>query len=52
MRKTLLQNRQDVPQIEERTPVYVPKIPKNVYESILNGLNLLNLLTPLKMALG
>jgi hypothetical protein len=30
---------------EDRTPIYVPKIPKNVWESFLNSLNLLNLLT-------
>ncbi len=30
---------------EDRTPIYVPKIPKNVWESFLNSLNLLNILT-------
>lgn len=34
---------------EDRTPIYVPKIPKNVYETILNGFNLFNLLTLFKL---
>ena len=38
-----------VDQAQDRTPIYVQKIPKNVYESILNGLNLFNLLTLLKL---
>jgi hypothetical protein len=38
-----------VDQAEDRTRIYLKKIPKNVYESILNGLNLFNLLTLLKL---
>ena len=38
-----------VDQAQDRTPIYVQKIPKNVYETILNGLNLFNLLTLLKL---
>ena len=40
-----------VDQAQDRTPVYVKKIPKNVYETMLNGLNLFNLLTLLSLAL-
>ena len=39
-----LKDRSQVDQAEDRTRIYVQKIPKNVYESILNGLNLFNLL--------
>ena len=37
--------REKIDAAEDRTPIYVPKIPKNVWESFLNSLNLLNLLT-------